>query len=162
MKILKAASISLALLVTMGFITFVVLYSAGFRRYSLPTASMEPTIPKGGNAIGKLSDGYRDHIERFQIVMFTIKEKPGEIYAKRVVGLSGERVTVADRTVTINGAKLDLPSAVSTQGLGIKECDVLVPKDSVFVLGDNTAHSFDSRFLGPIPKSNVIGHILFK
>jgi signal peptidase I len=162
MKILRSTGVILGLLVVLACMAFLVLYTAGYRRYSFPSPSMEPTIPKGSNTFGRLSNSYRDHIERFQIVIFTMKEKQGEVYAKRVVGLPGERVRVGDGTVSINETKLDLPSAVSTQGLAIKECDVLVPNDSVFVLGDNTAHSYDSRFLGPVPKRNVMGHILFK
>jgi signal peptidase I len=149
-------------------VAFGTLYYSGFRRYRFPSAGMEPTILKGSYAICRLSESYRNHIERFQIVVFTTDQVPGQIYAKRVVGLPGERVIISDRSVSINGRKLALPSAIRKEGLGIYrppgiiKNDVVVAADSVFLLGDNTGDSLDSRYFGSIPERNVIGRILFK
>ena len=143
-------------------VAFGLLYASGFRWYSFPTAGMEPTLPKGSHAVGHLTESYRSHIERFQIAIYIPRESPNQLYAKRVIGLPGEHVAVTSKGITINGASLALPSSVNVAGLGVKECDVAVPKDCVFVLGDNTARSADSRYVGPIPTQNVVGRILFK
>ena len=62
----------------------------------------------------------------------------------------------------IDGQRLSLPSAVTAAGLGLKKCDLLIPANAVFVLGDNTLNSMDSRHLGPIPIGELIGRVVFK
>ncbi len=39
---------------------------------------------------------------------------------------------------------------------------IKVPKDSVFLLGDNRHNANDSRYIGFIPKQDIIGTVLFK
>ena len=162
MKILKTTAIVLAGLVAVYFGTLAVLYVAGYRVYRVPTFGMIPTIQKDERVFGRLSDSYRNRVQRFDLVIYTSSHSPGQIYAKRVVGLPHERITIDQNGVMIDGQKLSLPSAVSPAGLGLKMCDLVIPDDAVFVLGDHTENSADSRYLGPVPKKNLIGYLLFK
>jgi signal peptidase I len=41
--------------------------------------------------------------------------------------------------------------------LGSPEDDYNVPRGTYFALGDNSYHSSDSRFFGPVPEQNVVG-----
>ena len=161
-KFLKKTPIFVGALFGIFYLAYGALYLAGYRWYQIPTSGMNPTIPTGGHVIGRLSEKYRDHIGRFQIVLYVPDDAPGSTYVKRVIGLPGERVTVSESSIAIDGVKLDLPSAIRTQGLGVKKCDFFMPEDAVFVLGDNAANSMDSRYVGGIPKKNVIGRVLFK
>jgi signal peptidase I len=85
---------------------------------------------------------------------------------KRVIGLPGERVVVKDGQVTVyngphpNGFNPDktLPYG-SVIGTTPGNIDLVVPKDQVFVCGDNRTNSFDSRYFGTVPADNIIGKL---
>jgi len=159
---LHRIGIILAALVGACLLAFGGLYLAGYRIYRIPTAAMEPTIEKDEMVVGCLSESYRDHVARFDIVIYRAPQASGEIYAKRVVGMPAEKIAIDKRGVFVGGKMLALPSAVSTDGLRLKRCSLVLPSDGVFVLGDLTSNSLDSRYLGPVPKKDVIGYLVFK
>jgi signal peptidase I len=79
---------------------------------------------------------------------------------KRVVGLPGERVTVADGQVYIDGTALDEPYLDEpTNG---PSRSWIVPPFHVFVMGDNRNNSRDSRFFGPVSTDSILGHAVFR
>ena len=61
--------------------------------------------------------------------------------------------------VWVNGVELDETYLHGdTTDCQPRACDpVVVPEGSVFVLGDNRAHSSDSRYFGPVKISNIVG-----
>lgn len=83
-------------------------------------------------------------LERGDICIFQIN---GSIQCKRVVGMSGEEVSIDENgTVYINGAKLDEPYLNSVSlGSSTIMYPAEVPEDSYFVIGDNRRVSIDSR-----------------
>jgi len=139
-----------------------VAYLAGYRVYKIPTSAMRPTIEKDESVVGRLSDSYRDHVRRFDLVIYLAPQATGQLYTKRIIGLPGERIVIDASGVTIDGTKLSLPSSVSPRGFAIKGCDLVIPPDTFFVLGDFTENAADSRYLGPVPKQDVIGYLVFK
>lgn len=83
-------------------------------------------------------------------------------YVKRVIGLPGETVEIKDSTVYINGEVLpeDYTSGDSYADMPA----VVVPENSIFVMGDNRANSSDSRYVGSIPRASIVGvatHIIW-
>lgn len=85
---------------------------------------------------------------------------------KRVIGLSGDTVSIAeDGSVTVNGVLLDEPYVIE-KSLG--QCDItfpyVVPEDKIFLLGDNRLLSADSRSadIGCIGHDQIIGKVLFR
>jgi signal peptidase I len=80
-------------------------------------------------------------------------------YIKRVVALPGERVEGVGGKVLVDGRELVepyLPPGAATSDFPA----VVVPPDTVFVLGDNRANSADSRVFGPVPMSTVVGRAI--
>lgn len=122
--------------------------------------SMEPNLHTNQRlVIEKLS--YHFHGPRRGDVV--VLHDPGgspELLIKRVVGLPGERITIADGRVYIDGKSLDEPYLTQpTQGGGRSW---VVPPLHVFVMGDNRSASRDSRIFGPVPLSQIVGHAVFR
>lgn len=84
-----------------------------------------------------------------------------EDYIKRVVALAGETVEGRDGLVFVDGRILDEPyltDAVVTGDFG----PVLVPPDSLWVMGDNRQNSGDSRMFGAIKRESVVGRTILR
>ncbi len=86
-------------------------------------------------------------------------------YIKRVIGLPGERVQIKDGAVYINDKKLEesyLQSYVVTTDLQGMYIDLIVPENTVYVLGDNRGESTDSRRFGCIPVERIESKAVFR
>ena len=83
----------------------------------------------------------------------------GVLLVKRVEGLAGDVVCVRGEQVTIEG--IAVANALPTDGMGRpmrawSDCRPLGP-DEVFVLMRDVPGSFDSRYFGPVSRSDVLG-----
>jgi signal peptidase I len=140
--------------------------------FYIPSLSMAPTLKINDRVlVNKLSYDLHD-VHRGDVVVFESPPDDGAVtkdLIKRVVGLPGETVEARDGHVLINGRALEEPYLerdVETRG-SICQVDtkpgcmgtdkMVVPKDSYFVMGDNRGNSRDSRFIGAIPGSLIIG-----
>lgn len=100
-----------------------------------------------------------DPPERGDIVVFDPPERSEKPYIKRIIGLPGERVTFSDGHVFIDGEQLEEDYIQDRTRCNPNRdiCDVVVPEDQVFVLGDHRSNSSDSRVFGPVPIDSVVG-----
>lgn len=92
--------------------------------------------------------------ERGEVIVFHAKEKKD--YIKRVIALPGETVEAKNNKIWINGEILEEPY-ISDRYRTLDFPLTQVPSGMVFVLGDNRSNSLDSRVLGPIPISSIVG-----
>lgn len=129
--------------------------------------SMQPTFESGDRIIANRHSS----INRGDIVILKAPDEPGAFYIKRVVGMPGENIASKNDTMYINGKKLKepylnaykkkLPAGMlytndfTYQGLFNK--GNYIPKDQYFVMGDHRNVSKDSRMLGTIKKSDILG-----
>jgi len=104
--------------------------------------------------------------QRGDVIVFIYPEDQRKFFIKRLIGLPGETVEIKNGSVYINDAPLTGPVFNKiyyyNKGDNAKEGQkIIVPQDSYFVLGDNSASSLDSRFWGFVPKNNVLGKAFF-
>jgi signal peptidase I len=122
--------------------------------------SMEPNLHTDQRlVIEKLSHHFHGPRRGDVIVIHDPGGSP-ELLIKRVIGLPGERITITDGRVYIDGTPLDEPYlAQPTQGNGRSW---IVPPLNVFVMGDNRSASRDSRIFGPVPLDQIVGHAVLR
>jgi signal peptidase I len=138
-----------------------------FKPFYVKGASMAPNfLDKEYLIIDELSYRFRP-VRRGEIIVFKYPENPKEYFLKRVVGLPGERIKIAEGQITIynnerpEGVVLDepyLPKDLPTVGERI----TVLNKNQFFVLGDNRPNSFDSRRFGAVDRSLVVGRVFFR
>jgi signal peptidase I len=103
--------------------------------------------------------------KRGDIIVFKYPDDPDRDFIKRVIGVEGDIIESKDKTVFVNGKPLKEPYAQHTDNSlrigGIEPRDnfgpYLVPKDKLFVMGDNRDQSYDSRYWGYVDMKGVRG-----
>ncbi|MDP3791055.1 MAG: signal peptidase I [Candidatus Omnitrophota bacterium] len=162
-------SIIIALILALLIRTFVV------QAFKIPSGSMIPTFEIGDRIfVNKFLYGARIPFtnirlpsvrgpQRGDIIVFVSPEAPKRDFVKRLIATAGEKVEVKNGNIYIDGKDTDIPASIRSnyyynRGDYAKEGEAItVPKDSLFVLGDNSANSRDSRYWGFVPKNNLIG-----
>ena len=166
-----AESIIVAFILAMVIRAFVV------QAFRIPTGSMRPTLVEGDIIlVNKFIYGPKVPFtdirlpafrqpRRGDIVVFIYPEDRKKDFIKRLIGLPGETIEIIDGNIYVNGRPLADPlfsqryyynrGDFAKEGQGL-----LVPPDSFFVLGDNSASSKDSRYWGFVPRKNLLGKAL--
>ncbi|MEI7966737.1 MAG: signal peptidase I [Actinomycetota bacterium] len=141
------------------------------QQFYISGPSMEATMFQDNRVlVNKLS--YRLHdIHRGDVVVFDRVTVDGQVVQhddliKRVIALGGEKISITDCKVFIDGKLLpepylndyDLAQTVVEDRCRVPMMDeMIIPDDQLFVMGDNRPQSFDSRMFGPIEQNLVVG-----
>ena len=127
--------------------------------------SMQPLLESGDSVIiDRVSYLFSD-IRRYDVVAFYMSEADREAdrtSIKRVIGLPGETVQIADGYVLIDGEKIDCPDGwLDADMAGAASSPVALGEDEYFVLGDNRSASEDSRFtsVGNVRRGSILGRV---
>jgi signal peptidase I len=152
--------------------------------FRIPSESMVPTLAVGQRVlVDRVTFRYGDP-ERDDIVVFKPPAgadnntcgtaaydeerqacpKPTEgrsdtNFIKRVVGVPGDRLSVREGRVYINGRRQDEPWIRPDASCDICNLpqEIRIPTGMYFMMGDNRGESADSREWGPVPKKWMIG-----
>lgn len=82
---------------------------------------------------------------------------------KRVIAVEGDHLQINEGVVTVNGQRLQETYVKDTKwGQGEAQVDLTVPQGQTFVMGDNRNHSSDSRVIGPVQNSAIMGKVVFR
>ena len=96
---------------------------------------------------------------RGSVVLLDMRQATGpQFQVKRLVGLPGERVVFEDGLLHIDGVHHSEPYLGGMPAtVGLDRLTSEVGEDEYYVLGDNRAHSTDSRGYGPVLRSEIVG-----
>ena len=138
--------------------------------------SMYPTLKDGEFGFTNVGGVLLNGVKRGDIVVVTMEEKGQKTHwVKRVIGMPGDTISCVNDIVFINGKVLDetqyidpdyrqscvdqfgyfnkVPNADNTDVQDFEE--VKLEDDEYYVMGDNRPYSKDSRYVGPVKKSQL-------
>ncbi len=145
--------------------------------FKIPSGSMIPTLLVGDHIlVSKFIYGVRvpftdikffDFREpkRGEVIVFIYPKDESKDFIKRVIGVEGDKIAIKDKKLYINDELYDDPYGFYKEHTIIPRHvqprdnfgPVVVPKDSLFVMGDNRDRSADSRFWGFVKLDKVRG-----
>lgn len=145
--------------------------------FKIPSGSMKETLKIGDHIlVNKFVYGVKlpfidktivpiKEPKRGDIVVFKFPEDPDKDFIKRVVGLEGDTIEIRNKKVYVNNEPVDGEFAIHTDPHTMSSVmqprdnfgPVTVPENSLFVMGDNRDHSYDSRFWGFVDEKAVKG-----
>jgi len=123
-------------------------------RFRIEGYSMLPTLKEGEMVIINKLSYYLSDPQRGDIIVLHFPNDRSRDFIKRIIGLPGDHIEVADGVVTVNGNALEEPyinAAPSYSG------SWTVPDDQYFVLGDNRNNSSDSHNWSFLPGDDIVG-----
>ncbi|HNX93504.1 MAG TPA: signal peptidase I [Syntrophomonas sp.] len=132
-------------IVIIAFILAMILRSFVIEGRIIPSESMVPTLKVGDRVMVNKFIYYFKEPQRGDVIVFHPPEilNSKDDYIKRVIGLPGEKVEMKDNKVYIDGKPLVEPYLA--EPVNYTFGPVVVPEDSLLVLGDNRNNSFDSH-----------------
>ena len=166
-----AEAIVIAVVLALFIRTFVV------QAFKIPSGSMENTLLIGDHLlVNKFLYGIKmpfldkkivtfSDPEKGDVIVFRYPEDKSKDFIKRVIAVGGDKIEVKNKKVFINDEPLgEEPYAVFRAGesffgfqKGRNFGPFNVPKDNVFVMGDNRDNSHDSRFWGTVDINEIKG-----
>ncbi len=124
-------------------------------RYRVDGQSMLPTLHHGQYLIINKLSYLLDEPRRGEIVVLHFPRDRNKEYIKRVIGVPGDRIELAEDDVMLNGAPLDEPYINGEPFY--RPAIWVVPEDHYFVMGDNRNNSSDSRDWSFLPRGDIVG-----
>jgi len=154
--------IVIAILIALFIRTFIV------QAFKIPSSSMEPTLQVGDHIlVNKFIFGIKIPFtdmklmelkkpQRGDVIVFIYPKDRSKDFIKRVIGTEGEKIEIIRKKIYVDDKLIDDPWGYYDEKSELmrylqpieKFGPVIVPKDSLFVLGDNRDNSQDSRFWG--------------
>jgi signal peptidase I len=148
-----------------------------FSPFKIATGAMEPALESGDYLIADLKYFKENEIQRGDLVVFKFPQDPSKDFVKRIIAMEGEKIEIRDKQVYINdepiSGEFKIPKDDKIESKPEDEFyyyDIskrnsfgpeIVPAGYCFVLGDNRANSYDSRYWGFLPLSHIKGKSLY-
>lgn len=139
-----------------------------FAPFIVEGESMETTLHNSEKLVVNKAIYYLQDPKPGDIIVFHAEQKRD--YIKRVIAVAGDTVEVKNDELYVNGKLVEEPylaqhkEQAKAQGEPFFTNDfppVQIPPEHIFVMGDNRLNSHDSRAIGPVAVSTVVGRAEF-
>ena len=148
--------------------------------FKIPSGSMIPTLQIGDHLlVNKFIYGTKMPFTdkrvlvfrkpaRGDIIVFRYPEDPSRDFIKRVIAVEGDVIEARNKLIYVNGNPANEPYKQHTDSAlrpgGIEPRDnfgpYIVPKEKLFMMGDNRDQSYDSRYWGYVDVGDIRGKAL--
>jgi signal peptidase I len=144
---------------TLWLIGIVLVFYVFFTSVAVDGSSMAPTLHDGDRIL--VTHG-NPSPQRGDIVVTEVDEGGTRVeLVKRVVALPGDTVEVLSDVAYVNGSPEPARGQRINAGFTVSRPRITVPAGYIYVMGDNRPDSEDSRYLGPIPITRIMGKAVF-
>lgn len=157
----------LAFFLTAAWMGTALLLPASYKTFRVPDSSMQPAFQTDQRVVVDRKAYQNAGPQRGDIIVFELTAKGRtRLHCKRVTGLPGETLEIRDGKLFIDGQETEVPGRpdIPVNAVGVAGSDqtkaVLIPQGAYYVLGDNPARSFDSRYFGPVFLTEVYGKVI--
>ena len=153
-----------------------------FQRFTIPQNGMYPGLPAGTTRwLVKSRFESVDDLNIGDVVVFQLDTDQGKFnYVWRVIAIPGDSVAIENEQIQVNGVTIAREYLRAEGAFEIFEethgeisyevaydseapqtnrrgCQLTVPSEHVFLLGDNRYDAADSRYHGPVSVKDVFG-----
>ena len=146
------------------FLAFVCVWYFG-KRVSVIGDSMNPELKNGNVALISRAAYSVGAPKRGDVIAFQPNGNEGShYYIKRIIGLPGEKISVEDGKIFVNGRAIkERYTTTSIEELGLLEEPITLKNNEYFVLGDDRQNSEDSRHaeIGAVKRKEIDGKVWF-
>jgi signal peptidase I len=134
-----------------------------FQPFLVKGQSMEPSFYTGDYLIvDEITYRFRDP-KRGEIIVFKYPQNEKQKFIKRVIALPGEEVEIKEEELIVKNEKGEIVYSEKNSSNSIfGDLKIKLEKGEFFVLGDNRAHSLDSRYFGKVKKREIIGRVVLR
>ena len=138
-----------------------------FSPYKIPAKSMVPTLMAGDHIIVNKIFFKKHALQPGDVILFELPRNPKQLFVKRIIGKPGDKIEIKGKTLYVNAEIIYEPYSISLDPHIIPQKTqprdffgpIIVPKNHLFVLGDNRDYSSDSRFWGFLPIKGIKGKV---
>ena len=131
--------------------------------YAVTGESMAPSFRPGDRLLGDRIGDPTTPLSRGDTVIVRDPRHDERRYLKRIVGLPGEELRLTDGVLLVDGHRLPEPYLNGLPASpGLDERNWKLEAGKYLLLGDNRAHSADSRDFGPVSLGMVLGRVWFR
>jgi signal peptidase I len=147
------------LILSLGISAFIIIFL--YQPVKVEGTSMMPSLADQERIFVNKFVYRLEPIERGDIIVFRYPRDPSKSFIKRVIGLAGDHVRIADGQVFVNGEPIEEDYVPEIYADTRSYPEMVVPPHSYFVLGDHRTMSNDSRDFGAVDSSYIFGKAVF-